>query len=138
MSSETSGVPGLIEESGRFTPRFGPDGLLPCFTVDAATGEALMVAWMNAEALEATLSTGYAHYWSRSRRALWKKGATSGALQKVVEVRTDCDQDAILLAVTVADRDHTCHTGRRTCFYRKVPLGEGPLERPLVFDGGRR
>jgi phosphoribosyl-AMP cyclohydrolase len=120
-----------LEESGRFTPRFGPDGLMPCITVDAASGEVLMLAWMNAEALLRTLETGYVHYWSRSRQALWKKGETSGGLQRVVEMRTDCDQDTLLVRAVVKDPDKTCHTGRSNCFYRTVPLGEGALERPF-------
>jgi phosphoribosyl-AMP cyclohydrolase len=87
---------------------------------DTADGVLLMVAHMNAEALSLTLETGIAHYWSRSRNALWKKGETSGNLQQVREIRTDCDQDAIWLKVSVAGHDATCHTGRRSCFYRIV------------------
>lgn len=120
-----------IEERLRFTPRFDAAGLLPCITVDAGTGEVLMLAWMNGEALRLSLETGYVHYWSRSRGAIWKKGETSGALQKVVEIRTDCDQDTLLVRAEVSDRDATCHTGRTTCFYRSVPLGDGPVEREL-------
>lgn len=119
------------EEALTFAPRFDAAGLLACVTVDATTGEVLMVAWMNAEALARTLDTGFVHYWSRSRQALWRKGETSGAGQRVVEVRTDCDQDALLVRAEVTDRAGTCHTGRPTCFYRRVPLGPGPLERPL-------
>ena len=118
-----------LEESGRFTPRFGPDGLMPCVTVDAASGEVLMVAWMNEEALRRTLEAGFVHYWSRSRQALWKKGESSGALQRVVEIRTDCDQDTLLVRAAVSHPDQTCHTGRPSCFYRKVPLGPGSVER---------
>jgi phosphoribosyl-AMP cyclohydrolase len=120
-----------LEESDRFTPRFGPDGLMPCVTVDATSGDVLMVAWMNAEALRQTLATGLVHYWSRSRQALWKKGETSGAVQRVREVRTDCDQDVLLVRAEVSDRQNTCHTGRPSCFYRAVPLGEGSIERPF-------
>jgi phosphoribosyl-AMP cyclohydrolase len=123
-----------IEESLTFTPRFDRDGLIPCVTIDDATGDVLMVAWMNAEALARTLETGDVHYFSRSRKALWRKGETSGATQRVVEMRTDCDQDTILLRASVADRKSTCHTGRATCFYRGVPLGAGPLERALKKD----
>jgi phosphoribosyl-AMP cyclohydrolase len=123
-----------IEETDRFRPRFDAAGLMPCIAVDAATGEVLMLAWVNAVALAETLATGTAHYWSRSRRRLWKKGETSGAVQRIVEVRTDCDQDAILYRVEVARREATCHTGRTTCFYRRVRLGEGSLDRPLEFD----
>ena len=121
------------ETSERFKPRFGPDGLLPCVTVDAGTGAVLMLAWMNAEALEATLSTGIAHYWSRSRARLWRKGDTSGAVQNVVEALTDCDQDALVLRVAVAAPEATCHTGRATCFYRSVALGPGAGARCLTF-----
>jgi phosphoribosyl-AMP cyclohydrolase len=123
--------PAGIEESGRFTPRFGPDGLIPCVTVDARNGEVLMLAWMNAEALRLTLESGFVHYWSRSRQAIWKKGETSGASQRVVEVFADCDQDAVLVRAAVYQRRDTCHTGRETCFYRSVSLGAGPLERPF-------
>lgn len=118
-----------IEESGQFTPRFDADGFIPCVTVDAASGDVLMLAWMNEEALRLTLETGFVHYWSRSRRTLWKKGESSGALQRVVELRTDCDQDVLLIRAAIADRAGTCHTGRSTCFYRSVPLGAGPMER---------
>jgi phosphoribosyl-AMP cyclohydrolase len=121
-----------LEESVRFTPRFDADGLIPCIVVDATNGDVLMMAWMNAEALGKTLETGYAHYWSRSRKTLWKKGETSGAVQRVVELKTDCDQDTLLLLVEVADRRATCHTGRVTCFYRRVSLGGGALERDFA------
>lgn len=107
---------------------------MPCIAVDAASGEVLMLAWVNEAALAETLATGTAHYWSRSRGELWRKGDTSGAVQKVVEVRTDCDQDAVLYRVEVARREGTCHTGRETCFYRRVRPGSGPLDRPLDFD----
>jgi phosphoribosyl-AMP cyclohydrolase len=93
----------------------------------------LMVAHMNAEALALTMETGVAHYWSRSRDGIWKKGETSGNLQHVVELRTDCDQDAIWLKVKVAGHDATCHTGRRSCFYRTVGLAGGKVS--LAADG---
>jgi phosphoribosyl-AMP cyclohydrolase len=138
MSSPSDGDPAgteeTIEESGRFTPRFDANGVIPCITVDAANGDVLMMAWMNEEALRLTLETGLAHYWSRSRQSLWKKGETSGAVQRVVEVRTDCDQDVILLRAAVSQRAGTCHTGRTTCFYRSVPLGPGPVERSFTPD----
>jgi phosphoribosyl-AMP cyclohydrolase len=88
-----------------------------------------MLAWMNAEALQRTLETGLVHYWSRSRQALWRKGETSGATQRVVELRTDCDQDALLVRALIEKPEETCHTGRPRCFYRRVPLGPGPVER---------
>jgi phosphoribosyl-AMP cyclohydrolase len=132
MSASTAAAPQGIEESGTFTPRFDANGLIPCVTLDAANGDVLMVAWMNAEALRATLETGLVHYWSRSRQKHWKKGETSGSLQRVVELRTDCDQDVLLVRATVEKRADTCHTGRETCFYRSVPLGAGPIERSFA------
>jgi phosphoribosyl-AMP cyclohydrolase len=132
------GAPGNraeIEEGRELTPRFGADGLLTCVTADAGTGEVLMVAHMNAEALARTIETREAWYWSRSRGELWRKGATSGQTQAVVEMRVDCDQDAILLKVRVGGDGGCCHTGRRSCFYRSVRLGP-PNEEPerLVID----
>ena len=109
-----------LEEGLVLAPRFGPDGLVTAVAADADTGEVLMVAHMNAEALARTLATGEAWYWSRSRGELWRKGATSGQLQSVVEARIDCDQDAVLLKVRVAGDGGCCHTGRRSCFYRVV------------------
>jgi phosphoribosyl-AMP cyclohydrolase len=113
-----------LEEGSAFTPRFDAAGLVTAVVTDAGDGALLMVAYMNAEALALTLDTGIAHYWSRSRGTLWKKGETSGNLQRVVEVRTDCDQDAVWLRVEVGGRKETCHTGRRSCFYRKVAKGD--------------
>jgi phosphoribosyl-AMP cyclohydrolase len=121
-----------IEESRRFTPRFDAEGLIPCITVDASNGDVLMFAWMNGESLRKTLETGFVHYWSRSRQGIWKKGETSGSTQRVVEIRTDCDQDVLLVRAAVADRSGTCHTGRASCFYRSVPLGGGSIERELT------
>ena len=109
-----------IEEGSAFTPRFGADGLVTAVVTDAGDGALLMVAHMNAQALALTLETGIAHYWSRSRNELWKKGETSGNFQRVEELRTDCDQDAVWLKVSVAGDGATCHTGRRSCFYRIV------------------
>ena len=111
-----------LEEGSSFTPRFDVNGLITAVVTDAEDGALLMVAHMNAAALALTLETGIAHYWSRSRGELWKKGETSGNLQRVVEVRTDCDQDAVLLRVEVEGDHVSCHTGRRSCFYRKVEL----------------
>ena len=121
-----------LEEGNTLSPRFGADGLVTCITTDAATGEILMVAHMNAEALARTLETGEAWYWSRSRGELWHKGATSGQVQTVLEMRVDCDQDALLLKVKVAGDGGCCHTGRRSCFYRKVEFSNG--EPRLVID----
>ena len=109
-----------IEEGSAFTPRFGADGLITAVVTDAGDGALLMVAHMNAQALALTLETGIAHYWSRSRNELWKKGEISGNFQRVEELRTDCDQDAVWLKVSVAGDGATCHTGRRSCFYRIV------------------
>lgn len=114
-----------LEEGVELLPRFDASGLVTAVVTDAASGELLMVAHMNAEALDLTLSTGIAHYFSRSRQSLWKKGETSGALQAVREVRVDCDQDAVWLKVDVAKPEDTCHTGRTTCFYRKVVSSNG-------------
>jgi phosphoribosyl-AMP cyclohydrolase len=125
-----------IEETDWFSPRFERGGLIPCITIDADRGDVLMMAWMNEEALRLTLETGFAHYWSRSRQTIWRKGETSGATQRVVELRTDCDQDVVLLRAAVGSRAGTCHTGRKTCFYRSVPLGVGPIERRFEpFEG---
>ena len=122
-----------VEEGRAFTPRFGQDGLVTAIVTDARDGMLLMVAHMNAEALSLTLDTGIAHYWSRSRGELWKKGEVSGNFQRVVEIRTDCDQDAVWLRVEVAGHDATCHTGRRSCFYRTVEVKEGQAY--LKLDG---
>ena len=109
-----------LEEGAAFTPRFSADGLVTCVAVDADSGEVLMLAHMNAEAIEKTLATGVMHYWSRSRQRLWRKGDTSGQVQTVVELRVDCDQDALLARVKVGGDGGACHTGRRSCFYRRV------------------
>jgi phosphoribosyl-AMP cyclohydrolase len=121
-----------LEESAAFTPRFDAQGLVTAVVTDAGDGAVLMVAYMNAEALALTLKTGIAHYWSRSRSALWKKGETSGNIQHVREIRTDCDQDALWLKVTVSGDAHTCHTARRSCFYRQIELKGGSAH--LSFD----
>lgn len=110
----------LLEHAAALTPRFGPDGLVAAIAQHADTGEVLMLAWMDAQALRRTLDTGEAWYWSRSRRTLWRKGATSGQVQRVVEVRVDCDQDAVLLRVRPGGDGGACHTGARSCFYRAV------------------
>lgn len=122
-----------LEDGAAFTPRFDANGLVTAVVTDAGDGILLMVAHMNAEALALTIETGIAHYWSRSRNALWKKGETSGNFQRVVEMRTDCDQDAVWLRVNVLGHDATCHTGRRSCFYRKVERRDGIVT--LTGDG---
>ncbi|MEO1724262.1 MAG: phosphoribosyl-AMP cyclohydrolase [Pseudomonadota bacterium] len=121
-----------VEEGSEFAPRFDAEGLLPCVTTDAGTGEVLMLGWMSAEALRLTIETGEAHYFSRSRQALWHKGATSGLVQKVVEARIDDDQDAVWLRVEVAGSGASCHVGYRSCFYRSVPVGPDAGQ-PLAF-----
>jgi phosphoribosyl-AMP cyclohydrolase len=108
------------EEGREFLPRFDADGLVVCVTTEAATGAVLMVAYMNREALDATLTSGKMTYWSRSRKALWRKGDTSGQTQRLIELCTDCDQDALVARVEVGGDGGACHTGRRSCFYRRV------------------
>ncbi len=108
-----------IEETTRFEPRFDAAGLITCVTV-GPHGEVLMVAHMNRDALQLTLQTGTVHYWSRSRQALWRKGDTSGQVQTLVELRVDCDQDVLMARVAVGGDGGACHTGRPTCFYRRV------------------
>ena len=114
-----------IEEGDLFAPHFDGNGLVTAITVEASSGAILMLAYMNAEALSLTLSTGDVHYYSRSRGKLWKKGETSGEIQRLVEIRTDCDQDALLVLVEQTGRGAACHTGRKTCFYRKVEVDNG-------------
>lgn len=120
-----------LEEGTTFAPRFDANGLVTCVTTDAETSELLMVAHMNADALARTIETGEAWYWSRSRGELWHKGATSGQIQTIVEMRVDCDQDALWLKVKVAGDGGCCHTGRRSCFYREQPLRDA--DAPLRF-----
>ncbi|MDK1390025.1 phosphoribosyl-AMP cyclohydrolase [Sinorhizobium sp. 8-89] len=130
-----------VEEGAVLAPRFDADGFIPVVTTDAASGGVLMMGVMNADALLRTIETGEAHYWSRSRQCLWHKGATSGLLQKVVQIRVDDDQDAIWLRVEV-EGGASCHVGYRSCFYRSIPvgpLGETPIalafeETAKVFD----
>lgn len=112
-----------VEESTDLAPKFDDRGLITAVTTDAETGELLMQGYMNAEALKLTIDTGEAHYYSRSRQMLWHKGATSGLVQKVVELMIDDDQDCIWLKVDVAG-GASCHVGYRSCFYRKVPVGD--------------
>ena len=123
-----------VEEGHALAPKFDPDGLLTCVTTDAGTGEVLMVAHMNAEALQRTIASGEAWYFSRSRRALWRKGQSSGHAQRVVEMRVDCDQDAVWMRVEQAGPG-ACHTGRRSCFYRAVPLGDAGAVTLEFCDG---
>jgi phosphoribosyl-AMP cyclohydrolase len=121
------GPPEEVERGLGFQPAFDADGLIPAIVTDAASGEVLMFAWMNREALARTLETRVAHFWSRSRGRLWRKGEESGNVLNVAEVLTDCDQDVVWLKATIAGNGVACHTGARSCFYRSVPLGEVPV-----------
>ena len=122
------------EEGLGFAPKFDASGLLTCVATDAADGVVLMVAHMNDEALRKTIATGEAWYYSRSRKALWRKGETSGQTQRVVEMRMDCDQDAVWIRVEQVGA--ACHTGRKSCFYRRIEGGEGGAR--LVFADAER
>jgi phosphoribosyl-AMP cyclohydrolase len=123
-----------LEEGAVFAPRFSADGLVTVVTADR-TGAVLMVAHMNADALSRTLATGEVHYYSRSREKLWKKGETSGEVQRLIELRVDCDQDALLVVVEQMGRGAACHTGRKTCFYRRVDGGAlVDTGEPRLFD----
>ena len=129
-----------VEEGAELAPKFDADGLIPAIATDYDTGELLMHAYQNAEALERTIRSGEAWYYSRSRRRLWRKGAASGLVQRVRELRIDDDQDAVWLRVTVAGAGASCHVGYRSCFYRRVPTGAAAgralefLENEKVFD----
>ncbi|MEY3201995.1 MAG: phosphoribosyl-AMP cyclohydrolase [Pseudomonadota bacterium] len=130
-----------VEEGHDLAPKFDREGLIPCVTTDASSGEVLMLGYMNRDALEKTILTGEAHYWSRSRQVLWHKGATSGLVQRVVEMRVDDDQDAVWLRVSLSAGKHaapaSCHVGYRSCFYRTVELQTGRIryaEAEKTFD----
>lgn len=121
-----------LERGEVLAPRFDANGLMAVVTTHAETGEVLMFAWMNAEALARTLELGEAVYFSRSRNEIWHKGATSGQIQTIVEMRVDCDQDALWIKVKVGGDGGCCHTGRCSCFYRLKPL-RGEAEKPLIL-----
>jgi len=121
-----------VEEGVALAPKFDADGMVTCVATDAASGDVLMVAHMNAEALARTIESGEAWYFSRSRRKLWRKGESSGHVQRVIELRVDCDQDAVWIKVS-QEGPGACHTGRRSCFYRAVPLGKSP-DTSLVLE----
>src|SRR5471030_3184339 len=125
-----------IEEGTAFLPKFDADGLITAVATDAKSGELLIVAHMNAQAVAKTIASGEAWYYSRSRKKLWKKGETSGHVQRVIELRVDCDQDALWLKVE-QEGPGACHTGRRSCFYRAVPLAQGGALR-LEFRAGEK
>jgi phosphoribosyl-AMP cyclohydrolase len=116
-----------LEEGLALKPRYDKQGLIPAIVQESFTGRVLMLAYCNEEALRLTLATGEAHYWSRSRQSLWRKGETTGEVQKVLAVHIDCDQDAVLLTVELAGRGMACHTGRRSCFYRRIEPPSGSL-----------
>lgn len=113
-----------IEEGLCFAPKYDASGLIPCIVCSDKDNEVLMLAYMNAKSLSLSLETGEAHYWSRSRQEIWHKGATSGMVQKIIEMKTDCDQDCLLIKVVMPEdvnyQEISCHTGRRSCFYRIV------------------
>lgn len=119
-----------FDETDKLSLNYNKEGLVAAIAQDAVTKDILMLAWMNEEALGKTLATGEAHYWSRSRGELWHKGATSGNVQRVKELRVDCDQDAVLLLVDQTG-EGACHTGRRSCFYRIIGTPDG---KTLRFD----
>jgi phosphoribosyl-AMP cyclohydrolase len=132
-SEGTLPVAETIETTRTFEPKFSADGLLPAIVTDALTGDVLMFAHMNKEALDETITSGIAHFWSRSRSKLWKKGEESGNLLKVVEMRTDCDQDVVWLSAEVQGDGVACHTGARSCFYRRVVRPSGESTASLDF-----
>lgn len=129
-----------LESGSQFAPRFDDKGLVTAITIEAESQALLMVAHMNAEAVRLTLETGDVHYYSRSRKKIWKKGESSGEIQKLVEMRVDCDQDALLVIVRQTGRGAACHTGQKSCFFRRVSIqgdivtlestGEAPLFDP--------
>lgn len=122
-----------VEEGNELAPKFDSDGIIPCITTDHESGEVLMLGYMNAESLKKTIELGEAVYWSRSRQVLWHKGATSGLVQKVKEMRIDDDQDAIWLRVDVQG-GASCHVGYRSCFYREVPVADKAKDsQDLIF-----
>lgn len=121
-----------VEEGAQLAPKFDQNGVIPVVTTDISSGELLMHAYMNEEALRMTIQTGEAYYWSRSRECLWHKGATSGLVQHIQDMRIDDDQDCIWLQVSVGGSGASCHVGYRSCFYRSVPFGTA-AGRPLEF-----
>ena len=112
-----------VEEGNTLSPKFDENGLIPCVTTDSKTNEVLMIGYMNAEALKKTIESKEAHYWSRSKKALWHKGKTSGFVQKVIDLRIDDDQDALWMSVDIGN-GASCHVGYKSCFYRSIPLGQ--------------
>lgn len=126
-----------VEEGTGLAPKFDASGFIPVVTTDYATGELLMHAYMNAEALQKTIETGEAYYWSRSRGVLWHKGASSGLVQRIREMRIDDDQDCVWLRVEVAGSGASCHVGYRSCFYRAVPFGDAAGHDLIFCESGK-
>ncbi len=127
------GMTETIETTHSFKPNFGPEGLIPAIVTDQRSGDVLMFAYMNEMALKETIASGIGHFWSRSRGKLWKKGEESGNLLKVIEMRTDCDQDVVWIAAEVLGNGVACHTGERSCFYRRVVQADRPGGAVLEF-----
>ncbi len=132
-----------VEEGTQLAPKFDANGVIPCVTLHHRTREVLMFAFMNEEALKLSIATGFAHYWSRSRKELWKKGQSSGMFQKIERMLIDDDQDCIAIEVSLTTPaaggdEASCHVGYRSCFYRSVPVGDGPDDRPLTFIEDRK
>jgi phosphoribosyl-AMP cyclohydrolase len=136
VTSTSQTIVNDVEEGLQLRPKFDAAGLVTCVTTDTGTGEVLMVAHMNDEALRKTVATGEAWYFSRSRAALWRKGESSGHVQRVVEMRVDCDQDAVWIRVEQAG-GAACHTGRHSCFYRAVTTGGGETTQLSFVDAER-
>jgi phosphoribosyl-AMP cyclohydrolase len=130
---QTRGTVADIEAGLQFQPKFDADGLIPAIVTDVAGG-VLMFAWMNADALSLTIETGLAHFWTRSRQKIWKKGEESGNLLAVRDLRTDCDQDALWLTVEPMGDGVACHTGAKSCFYRSIPLKTGKPGNQLILS----
>ena len=123
-----------VEEGYDLAPKFDENGLMPCVTTDAISGEVLMLGYVNEEAFTKCIETGEAHYYSRSRKTIWHKGATSGLVQNIVEMRIDDDQDALWLRVDVGGTGASCHVGYRSCFYREIPTGASPsVDLQLIY-----
>jgi len=122
-----------VEESNELAPKFDNEGLIPVITMDSKTSDILMLGYQNAEALSLSIKTGFAHYWSRSRKCLWKKGDTSGLYQRIDEILIDDDQDAVLMKVSVDGTGASCHVGYKSCFYRKIKLDKNKNTTSLKF-----
>lgn len=128
-----------LEEGQGFSPKFNADGLIPCVSTQAKTGEVLMLGYMNDIALSKTIETGYVYFWSRSRGKLWFKGESSGMTQKLTELTTNCDQSAVVAKVTIGEATSggaqaSCHVGYPNCFYRAIPTGIGETTQPVAMS----